>query len=118
MKIYASYSTDYALDQFVGTDLWVKCIIIEDPDDPYYCWYRINSKDPVRNTYKVNFVADDWLQHDGECHCTRREYNSYTSEGIDVPVEYINSVVRVTEPPEVYTTDEFFVIEEDQHWGL
>ena len=114
MKIYASTS-EYELDQFVGTDYWIKCVYIEDPDEPLYFWYRILSKDPIRNTYKVNFVADDWVW-EGECHCDLKTYKSFTSKyGTNIPVDYLLQTVRVALPLEMYNTDEFFVID-DAYW--
>ena len=108
-RICAS-TTEYELDQFVGKDIWVKCVDLEIPDDPYYFWYRINSKDTANNTYQVNFLDSSWVTN-GEVHCNKREYKSFTSDGVAVPIDYLEGVVRIATPLELYSTEDFFVVE-------
>lgn len=115
MKIYAS-TPEYDFDQFIGQDVWVKCICNEAPEYPISYWFNILAKDDTTGSYIVHRVPDVFVRK-GEFHCNLSTYNALISKtGIRMPISMVLRNIKIAVPLEMYTTDEFLVAEDD--WRL
>lgn len=104
------------LDQFIGTDIWVKARV-KINNRFFYSFIRVLSKGVETHTsphssatwdtvvYTINEISVTRISKNGECHCSPQfaEYTLKTKYNLG---EY---EIKVLKPLEIITTEELFI---------
>ena len=109
------------LDQFIGTDIWVR-VRVKINNRFFYSFVRLLSKDteqvqskynPERfydeTFYRLNEITISLISRNGECHCTE----DFMERTLNHAFKISESDIKLLHPLELITTEELFVIVED-----
>lgn len=109
------------LDQFIGTEIWVR-VRVKINNRFFYSFVRLLSKDTEQvqskynpeqfydeTTYTFNEITISRISKNGECHCTE----DFMNKTLDRVFKISESDIKLLHPLELITTEELFVIAED-----